>query len=129
LKNGRFPLCDPAIYCGISLAGNVQAELFYPPLWVLMWLNHRHDHLSYIWLQVLVMAHAWLAFVLAIYWFRLAPTASSFDTNHSRSRRRPHQGDFDPGVDDRPRACQTPIELPGFRRSLYWISVCLVSKS
>jgi hypothetical protein len=67
LKNGRFPLCDPAIYCGISLAGNVQAELFYPPLWVLMWLNHRHDHLSYIWLQVLVMAHAWLAFVLAIY--------------------------------------------------------------
>jgi len=31
LRNGQFPEWDPALYCGITFVGNVQAALFYPP--------------------------------------------------------------------------------------------------
>jgi hypothetical protein len=31
LRQGRFPLWDSTIYCGLSLVGKIQAGLFYPP--------------------------------------------------------------------------------------------------
>ncbi len=79
-KAWRFPLWDPAIYCGISLVGNVQAGLFYPPFWLLILLTRRHEHLSYEAFQIFEIAHVWLAFVFAYMWLRgrsLAPLASA----------------------------------------------------
>ena len=79
-KAGRFPLWDPAIYCGISLVGNVQAGLFYPPFWLLILATHSHEHLSYEAFQIFEIAHVWLAFVFAYMWLRgrsLAPLASA----------------------------------------------------
>ncbi|MCX6634751.1 MAG: hypothetical protein NT090_06670, partial [Acidobacteria bacterium] len=39
LRQGRFPVWDSTIYCGISLAGNIQAGLFYPPNWLVFAAN------------------------------------------------------------------------------------------
>ena len=35
LREGRLPLWEPSMYCGIPLAANIQAALFYPPHWLL----------------------------------------------------------------------------------------------
>lgn len=70
LRNGRFPEWDPTIYCGLSFVGNVQAALFYPPNWLLFAANLRHSRLSYLSLEMLVMAHVWLAFFLCYVWLR-----------------------------------------------------------
>jgi hypothetical protein len=70
LWQGRFPLWDSAIYCGISLAGNLQAGLFYPPNWLVFAASIGRRQLAYWPLEALVFAHVWLAFVLCYRWLR-----------------------------------------------------------
>ena len=47
LRQGRFPLWDPTIYCGLSFVGNIQAALFYPPTWLMFIVNIGRERLSY----------------------------------------------------------------------------------
>jgi hypothetical protein len=70
IRNGQFPEWDPALYCGITFVGNVQAALFYPPTWLLFAANLGRPVLSYQSLQDLVFAHVWLAFLLCYVWLR-----------------------------------------------------------
>lgn len=70
LRAGRFPEWDPAIYCGISFAGNIQAGLFYPPNWVLFAANWPRPALSFMSIQVLVAFHFWLGFLFTFLWLR-----------------------------------------------------------
>ncbi|HWR49600.1 MAG TPA: YfhO family protein [Bryobacteraceae bacterium] len=70
LREGRFPEWDAAQYCGISLVGNTQVALFYPPLWIIFAANAGREALSYQSLQDLVLAHVWLAFMLCYGWLR-----------------------------------------------------------
>jgi hypothetical protein len=74
LRDGRLPLWDSSIYCGIPLAGNLQAGLFYPPNWILFLLQAGSDSVSFLSLELLVFAHVWLLFVLGFLWLR--PRAS-----------------------------------------------------
>jgi hypothetical protein len=80
IRHGQFPEWDPALYCGITFVGNVQAALFYPPTWLLFAANLGRPVLSYQSLQDLVFAHVWLAFLLCYVWLRhkrLAELASA----------------------------------------------------
>jgi hypothetical protein len=70
LKHGRFPQWDAAIYSGISFVGNSQAAIFYPPVWLMFAANWGRERLSFQSLQVLVIAHVWLAFLLCYVWLR-----------------------------------------------------------
>jgi hypothetical protein len=78
-KAGRFPEWDWTIYCGQTFVGNINAALFYPPTWLLFALNIARPHVSYQSLQVFVIAHVWLAFLLCYVWLtgrHLKPLAS-----------------------------------------------------
>jgi hypothetical protein len=70
LKAGHLPLWDPTIYCGLTLIGNVQAAVLYPPNWLMFAANFQQQHLSYMSLQALVMLHLWGAFLFCFFWFR-----------------------------------------------------------
>jgi hypothetical protein len=70
LKAGHFPEWDWTIYCGQSFVGNIQAALFYPPIWLLFAANIVRTHVSYQSLQVFELAHVWLAFLLCYVWLR-----------------------------------------------------------
>ncbi len=81
LHSGRLPQWDPSMYCGISYAGNPQAALFYPPMWLLYGLNLGRAELPFQALQIFAIAHVWLAFVLCWLWLRnrrLDPLACGF---------------------------------------------------
>lgn len=70
LKAGRLPEWDPYMYCGLSFAGNVQASLFYPPLWVGFLASLAYSRLPYLVVEIVVFAHVWLAWLFAYLWFR-----------------------------------------------------------
>jgi len=70
LKEGRFPLWDPWIYCGTSFAANVQAQLFYPPLWLLFLLQWHRKALAFVALQAFTIAHVWILLHCAYWWLR-----------------------------------------------------------
>jgi Bacterial membrane protein YfhO len=70
LKEGRFPLWDPSMYCGIAFAGNIQAGIFYPPMWLLYAASWRHPVLSFKALEYFAFLHVWLAFMLCYLWLR-----------------------------------------------------------
>jgi len=70
LKEGRFPQWDPSMYCGISFAGNIQAAVFYPPMWLVYAANWRHQVLPFKSLEYFAFAHVWLAFMLCCLWLR-----------------------------------------------------------
>ena len=70
LREGRLPEWDPALYCGLSFVGNVQAAFFYPPNWLLFAANLGRARLSFLSLEALVIAHVWLAFFLCYLWLR-----------------------------------------------------------
>ena len=36
-REGRLPLWDPYTYCGMPFYGNLQAQVFYPPMWISVW--------------------------------------------------------------------------------------------
>lgn len=78
-KSGHFPEWDPTIYCGMSFVGNIQTALFYPPLWLTLLASIGRAHLRYSSLEILVLAHVWLAFLFCFLWLRgkhLLPLAS-----------------------------------------------------
>ncbi|MCU0226716.1 MAG: hypothetical protein MUF01_03685, partial [Bryobacterales bacterium] len=70
-QEGRFPLWDPSIYCGIPFAGNIQAGLFYPPNWLLFIANALRSHIPYQAVEILAFAHVWFASVMGAAWLRL----------------------------------------------------------
>jgi len=70
LSAGRFPEWEPAMYCGLSFVGNVQAALFYPPNWLLFAVNWGRERMSFLSLEVLVILHFWLALFLCWLWLR-----------------------------------------------------------
>jgi hypothetical protein len=73
LREGSLPLWDPFSYCGRPIAANPQAQVFYPPRMLTtllgLWTGERSLFLL---LELLVMAHMWLAGVTA---YRLARSA------------------------------------------------------
>ena len=70
LRQGIFPLWDAAIYCGISMVGNPQVGLFYPPTWLLFAVNAGQERLQYWTVEVLMILHVWLGFMLCFFWLR-----------------------------------------------------------
>jgi hypothetical protein len=70
IRHGRFPEWDPTDYAGMPFAANPQAALFYPGTWVMFAANWRRQHLSYWTLEVFVLAHIWIAWMLCFAWMR-----------------------------------------------------------
>src|SRR5438105_2610285 len=70
LRAGGFPEWDPGIYCGISFAGNIQAALFYPPLWLMFAANWGKAGLPFGSIQIYVVLHFWIGFMLTFVWLR-----------------------------------------------------------
>ena len=70
LREGRLPLWDATMYCGISYVGNVRAGLFYPPNWLLFAANLGRPRMAFWTVEILVVAHVWLAFFLCYLWLR-----------------------------------------------------------
>jgi hypothetical protein len=70
LKEGRAPLWDSSIYCGMSLIGNVQAALLYPPTWLMYAGSWRSPRFSYKALEIFTLAHVWFGFLLCYMWLR-----------------------------------------------------------
>jgi hypothetical protein len=70
LRQGHFPHWDWSNYSGMPFAGNVQAALFYPPMWLLFLVNDGKEHLSYQSLQVFQFAHVWLGAVFCYVWLK-----------------------------------------------------------
>jgi len=70
LKAGRLPEWDPYMYCGLSFVGNVQASMFYPPLWAAFLAGLGSPRLPYLAVEILVFAHVWLAWWFGFLWFR-----------------------------------------------------------
>jgi len=70
LKAGRLPEWDPFLYCGLSFAGNVQASMFYPPLWLAFLASLGSARLPFLAVEIVVFAHVWLAWLFAFLWFR-----------------------------------------------------------
>ncbi len=70
LRDGRFPQWDAGIYCGIPFAGNFAASFFYPPTWLAFAANAGRSLLAFEWVEALVIAHVWLAFLLCFLWLR-----------------------------------------------------------
>jgi len=70
LKSGHFPQWDSANYCGMSFVGNLQVALFYPPIWLMFLANIGRPRLYFLTLEILVLAHVWLAFLFCFIWLR-----------------------------------------------------------
>jgi hypothetical protein len=85
--NGRLPLWDPSMYCGLPFAGNIQAGLFYPPNWLLFASSanlpkrlrgpdlrgddFRGQHgMRFTAVEILAFLHVWLAFLFTFLWLR-----------------------------------------------------------
>src|ERR1022692_1084633 len=68
LKQHRLPEWDWTIYSGQPFTGNIQAALFYPPTWLLLAANAARPHVSHQSMQIFVMLHLWLAFILCYLW-------------------------------------------------------------
>jgi len=70
LKRFSFPAWDVSIYCGQPFAANIQAALFYPPMWILFAASAMHGVLTYTAMEALQLGHVWLAFLLFFCWLR-----------------------------------------------------------
>jgi hypothetical protein len=70
LQQGRFPLWDPTLYCGLSYVGNIQAQLFYPFTWVLFAAQWYRQGITFMAVQIYAFAHLWILLQLAYWWFR-----------------------------------------------------------
>ena len=62
---GRGPEWDPYTYRDLSLAGNPQAALFYPPGWLISAFSFGQAHVSFMAVQAVIFLHVWAAFLLA----------------------------------------------------------------
>jgi hypothetical protein len=64
LKEWQLPQWDPSMYCGISLVGNLQSALFYPPSWLIYATNWQRQVLPFKPMEYFIFAHVWLAFLM-----------------------------------------------------------------
>lgn len=62
LRRGEFPLWDPFTYCGVPFYANVQAQVFYPPTILTVWLSNLAggSHLLYF-LEWQLVLHVFLS--------------------------------------------------------------------
>lgn len=68
LQEGTFPLWDPFAYGGMPLAGNIQAQLFYPPTLLCLKLSDWiYGAFPYRMLEYQLMAHYFVA-AAGVYW-------------------------------------------------------------
>lgn len=70
LKEGRLPLWDPSIYSGTSFVGNMQAQLFYPPTWLLLGGQWGRKGLSFLSIEIFTFAHLWVLLQGSYWWLR-----------------------------------------------------------
>ncbi len=70
LKEGRIPLWDPSVYCGITFIGNVQAAFLYPPTWLLYAATFMLPRLPFKAFEAFTFLHVWGAFLLCYLWLR-----------------------------------------------------------
>lgn len=70
LKAGQFPAWDPGIYCGIPLAANPQAALFYPGTWALFAANWHRAGIVFKSVEIFALLHLALALWGAFAWIR-----------------------------------------------------------
>lgn len=82
LREGRLPLWDPYTYCGMPFYGNVQAQVFYPPMWISVWTANwlGPNKLQNI-LEWQVVVHVFLGGVCCFWFLRnvgLQPGAALF---------------------------------------------------
>lgn len=68
LKQHRLPEWDWTIYSGQSFIGNINAALFYPPTWLLFAANATRTHVSLQSMEVFIVLHIWMAFMLCYLW-------------------------------------------------------------
>lgn len=70
LRQGRLPLWDPLIYCGISFTGTTQSALFYPPNWLLFAAAAVTKGMLLKSLEALLILHLWAGFLFCFGWLR-----------------------------------------------------------
>ncbi|MBI4902404.1 MAG: YfhO family protein [Acidobacteria bacterium] len=70
LRTGDLPQWDSSIYSGYTFIGNTQVGLFYPPNWLLFYLNRHRDGMKYFTLEALLVLHVWIGFVCCWLWLR-----------------------------------------------------------
>lgn len=70
LRQGRIPEWDPTIYSGLSYVGNIQSGLFYPPNWLVFYINKHRTGLRFYTIEALEVLHYWIAFFFAWRWLR-----------------------------------------------------------
>jgi hypothetical protein len=70
LSHGHIPEWDPTDYCGMTFAGNPQTAMFYPPMWLAFLANAGNARMKYRSLEILLLAHVWLAFLFTFLWLR-----------------------------------------------------------
>ncbi len=70
LQAGQFPAWDPGIYCGIPLAANPQAALFYPGTWLLFAANWHRAGIVFKSVEIFALLHIALALWGAFVWIR-----------------------------------------------------------
>jgi len=66
LRNLRLPLWDPYVFSGFPIIGDPEAQIFYPPNWLLV-LLHPFSPLPYKMMEAHLIAHFFLA-GLFMYW-------------------------------------------------------------
>jgi len=70
LKEGRIPLWDSSIYCGITFIGNVNAATLYPPTWLMYAAVWKLPGIPFKAYEIFTLLHVWLAFLLCYMWLR-----------------------------------------------------------
>ncbi|HYA18943.1 MAG TPA: YfhO family protein, partial [Bryobacteraceae bacterium] len=61
LGKGVFPLWDPYSYAGMPIHADMQAQLFYPPTWIVMLLGNLRPYYFYYWIEWMDPVHMMLA--------------------------------------------------------------------
>ncbi|HUQ90703.1 MAG TPA: YfhO family protein [Bryobacteraceae bacterium] len=70
LHERRLPEWDAGVYSGISFVGNPQAALFYPPNWIVYFVNRHRTGVRYWTIEAMELFHYWIAFLIAWLWLR-----------------------------------------------------------
>jgi len=65
IREGSLPEWDDSLYSGIVYIANPQTAFFYPPNWLLHWVNRKHTGVRFWTVEALLIAHFWIAFFTA----------------------------------------------------------------
>jgi hypothetical protein len=72
LRDHRFPWWDPYIYAGYPLHADLQAQILYPPAWLVFWKAVARESTVLYWLEWENVLHVSLAGILAWWLLRRA---------------------------------------------------------